>query len=63
MEDATESQKTCGKCGSFGPFSKNIAAKDGLQKYCKACVKIVTQKYYHGLHWLFQIGQRKRWKY
>lgn len=33
------SKKTCSKCGGTGPFGKNRSARDGLQRWCKVCLK------------------------
>lgn len=41
--------KKCNKCKEnkdLKEFSKNKSSPDGLQKYCKQCVKLVNKKYY-----------------
>lgn len=43
--------KKCPSCGNELPISqfyKNAATKDGLQSYCKACLKAKRDKIMHG---------------
>lgn len=43
--------KKCSSCGNELPisqFHKNAATKDGLQPYCKACIKAKRDKIMHG---------------
>lgn len=42
--------KLCKKCGKEKPvteFHKNSAMKDGLQLFCKECLKSINKKYYY----------------
>ena len=38
-------EKRCTKCGGEGPFGKHSQTKDGLQSWCKGCVKANTKKW------------------
>ena len=43
------SSKVCGKCkqaNPLEPFGKHSARKDGLQPWCKVCIKEYNKKYY-----------------
>lgn len=37
--------KTCTKCGSTGPFSRDRRNYDGLQYWCKACSAAIVRKW------------------
>ena len=37
--------KACKRCGGEGPFSRDKSRSDGLQAYCKACVKDYNAAY------------------
>ena len=42
----TKHCKRCNKIKSVLDFAKNSQKKDGLQTYCKACVKVINHDYY-----------------
>lgn len=46
MDLSTTPAKTCTRCGGDGPFHKNKASPDGLQRWCKRCLKAAKAAWY-----------------